>query len=516
MKTILQNREADNFLKVMRKGKRSIPFLRLTAFTDVGEIIGSGSISSDGDKYLIEWYVPDGELAQKILRDLEKGGPRIYTPEHRWEMDGETSEGLVLSFKVFPPRLGSRSSLKVIRLDLETSRLLVTRKKSTLEDEAEFAARVRSFGFSLAESKATESSSKDSVYHAAFLGVKSPLRTQRKTTIEIANDFLGGAGSSWKSDTWMLVRDHMTFALIQRKNRLHAYLSFESCDLSEDEQESRFTAFLEAVAFTHGCRPWPLFRELIQDCRTVECVIFTPDRVLQTSAAPLDDRTIAFHPEAESMMVSALDFYSKGSDLVRQFNRLRSILCEAHEGRVIREADILALCTVFEGVIKCLFDHYELRDRTQNSSGASQFKEASLAVREWLNQKHVKLANTKDSPWFRLIGFIKSCGYIRTDERANAVADFYGIPWEGDMELVLEMWKSQRHPLAHGARRDDDPAATKEMFRAWSRITGAINRLMLAEMGYLGWFRYSAMEAGLHEMNLKPAPPRHGVANDNA
>ena len=81
----------------------------------------------------------------------------------------------------------------------------------------------------------------------------------------------------------------------------------------------------------------------------------------------------------------------------------------------------------------------------------------------------------------------------------KAVADFYGFQWNGDLEDVFKLWKIQRNPLAHGSGSGENNNL-QEMFNAWSRITGTINRFMLAEMGYDGWFQYSPLEAGREEL----------------
>ena len=208
------------------------------------------------------------------------------------------------------------------------------------------------------------------------------------------------------------------------------------------------------------------------------------------------------------MISKAFDFYRAGSPLINRFNRLHSLLCEAHEGMIIRETDMLALCTVFEGLIGCLFDHHRLKEPTRASIAAVQFKEATDAVRAWLKQKDDESVSSKDSPWDRLIGFIKNCGYVRTQEKLKAVAEYYGISWNGDMEEVFGMWKKQRNPLAHGSGREEGPDGMREMFHAWSRITGTINRLMLSEMKYDGWFCHSPMEAGKEVLEIRSTPPQ--------
>lgn len=506
---MIRHSEAAKFLAAVSKSHGKVTLAELRGETPVGGVLGTGSISLKKGRYRIKWRLPDEEKTDDLQKWLAKewGKPKTYTQEDRWQMIAVTEDGLCLEFKVFPPATRDLSNHRLISINLQTSQLKVVKAPVDPEEEAAFIAKVQALGINWSGTVDTDAPPKEALHHAVLVGIESPLRRQRATTTKITNDFLGEAGSGWKNDTWMLERDGMTFALIQKKKKLHAYLRFEKPECSEEEQETRFSAFLDAIAFTHGCRPWPLVREVCHGHQVVKCEIFTKERISQTSSAPMTDCLMAFHEESESMIQAAFDFYRSGSPLIKRFNRLHSLLCEAHEGTTIRETDMLALCTVFEGLIGCLFDHRRLKEPTRTSIAAAQFTAATDAVREWLKQKDEETGGSTDSPWDRLIGFIKSCGYVRTQEKLKAVAEFYGISWNGDMAEVFRMWKKQRNPLAHGSGREEGPNGMREMFHAWSRITGTINRLMLAEMGYNGCFCYSRMESGMEVLEIRPTPP---------
>lgn len=503
---MIHHSKAAKFLSAVRKPRRKVMLAELRAETPVGGITGTGSIVLTKGRYRIKWRLPDDEKTEDLhaLIKAEFGRTRTYTKEDCWQMNAITEDGLCLEFEVFPPATWNASNHQLISLNLQASRLKVIKAKVNPEEEAAFVARVQALGFDWPGSDESDIPPKEALHHAVLVGVKTPLRRQRATTTTVTNDFLGEAGSGWKCDTWMLEKDGMTFALIQKKKKLHAYLRFKNPECSEVEQEARFTAFLNAIAFTHGCRPWPLVREVCHDLRVVKCELFPDERLSQTSAAPMSDRLMAFHSESESMIMKAFDFYRSGSPLIKRYKRLHALLCEAHEGSTIRETDLLALCTVFEGLIGCLFDHHHLKSPTQQSARADEFSAAKLVVSDWLNAKHLESNDPTDCPWSRLIGYIEKCDFVSAQEKIRAVSDLHGIPWDGDMKDVFRMWRKQRNPLAHGSGRDENPKGLREMFPAWSRITGAINRLMLAEMGYTGWFRYSPMEGELQELEIRP------------
>lgn len=505
--------KAAKFLTAVKKPHHKVMLAEIHGKTSLGRISGSGSIELKKGRYRIKWRLPEEERTEELHNSLKKdfGKPKTYTTEDCWEMTAVTEDRLCLEFEVFPPATWNSSNQRLITLNLQASRLKVVKAKADPKEDAAFVARVQAMGINWSGSNESEAPPNEVLYHAILVGVESPLRRQRVTTTKITNDFLGETGSGWKSDTWMLEKNGMTFALIQNKKKLHAYLRFQNPDCCEEEQEAKFSAFLNAIAFTHGCRPWPFVREVCHDHQVVKCELFTKEVISQTSAAPLSDHLMAFHSESDSMIISVFDFYRSGSTLIKPFNRLHALLCEAHEGTTIRETDLLAICTVFEGLISCLFDHHRLKEPTRTSIAAVQFTEATESVRKWLTQKHEESGSRSDSPWDRLIGFIKSCGYVRTQEKIKAVSEFYGFPWDGDMEQVFRMWKKQRNPLAHGLGRDDNPNGLREMFSAWSRITGATNRFILAEMGYTGWFRYSPMEASKEVLKIRQSPSKSRI-----
>jgi hypothetical protein len=497
--------DAAKFFTAVKNDLQRVSLVELNAETPMGRFTGSGTVSLVEGRYQLEWRLADQEKEEELLKHLNKdwGKPKTYTKDDIWKMKAETDAGLCFTFGAFPPDTWRGVNHQVVCFNLETGRLKVSKPEPDPAAKAAFRARLREQGIDWDDSAASTSVPKEILHHATFVGVKSPLCFKSPTTTETTNDFLGKTWQS-KNDTWTFEREGLTFALIQKGDDLNAYLRFKETELTPVEQSARFSAFLEALGFTHGFRPWPLVREVRHGLWVDDCEISGGECLSQMSMAPLSDRLFAFHKESESMVMAAYDFVRTNSPFLKRFRRLHGILCEAHEGTLIRETDLLGLCTVFEGLVGCLFDHHRLKDPTRKSKAASAFSSAVDAVCEWLKQKHHETGEDHESPWDRLIGLIKSSGYVRTQEKAKALADFYSFPWEGDIEEIMRIWKKQRNPLAHGSGQEEDPLETRKMFAAWSRITGAFHRFMLAEMGYSGWFRYSPMEPGMEELKIFP------------
>lgn len=508
---MIRHTKADKFLTDLRKPNGMVRLVELHAETPAGTRSGIGEIEWRDGKYRIEWLLSHEVALSGVMEAFIKewNGPKLYTKVDRWRMQGVTANGLHLEFDVYPPRSSQITNSPFIRFKFETHVLKVVEPEVDPEEEAEFAARMVMYGLDLPGSSA---SPKEVLHHAVFLGIESPLRRQRQTVTTIVNDFHGEM-EGIKNDTWVWEKDGMTFALIQREEGLHAYLRLKNPRHPLEEQERIFTAFFNTIGFTHGFRAFPAAREVCHDLTVVKCWIANLDKLAGTSAASLGDRTSM--SDCDAMVVAGFDFFLSGSALVSRFWNLHGILCEAHEGSVIRRSDLLALCTVFDGLIGCLFDHHRLKASTRKSERAEEFSAAKLAVSEWLQAKHVASGSKMDSSWDRFIGYFKSCGYVRPEEKIRAVSDFYGFPWDGDMAEIFRIWKQQRNPLAHGSTRDLNDDGVKSMFAAWSRLTGAINRFMLAEMGYTGWFCYSVMEPGLQEIQVRTAAQQQ-VAMDSA
>lgn len=499
--------DAARFVAKLKDGREKLILGELNAVTPVGSIAGSGTVEIVMGRFHFVWHPSDDPASKEVLGHLrqEWKGPRVYTREHLWKFDGATQDGFHFELNVFPPAKWHKFNHRLTGIDFETGRLRAVKAKWDPEEEAAFNATLEKYGWKRRPEEEAEEPPDEILHHAFFAGITSPLCGKSRTETEVSNEFFGKS-SEWNYDTWTLDHDGMTFALIQKDDGLHAYLRLRESPLSEEAQKLRFSAFLKALGLTHGFRPWPLVREVRHDGRNAYCELAETEPLPQMSLAPLSKRLMYLQKDGEAMLIAAYNYLAGTGGVGEELGRLQGILCEAHEGKLIRESDLLALCTVFEGLISCLFDNHGLKETTKSSVGAAQFKEAVTAVTDWLRGKDEQAASDSESVWSRLIGAIKGCGYVRTEEKLKALSDFYGIPWSNDMGQVLKMWKKQRNPLAHGAARERRDDEFPGMFAAWSRITGAFHRIMLAEMSYSGWFAYSPMESGLEELKIDPRP----------
>lgn len=497
---MIRHSAADKFLRDLRSPHGKVRLVELHADTPGGRRSGIGEIGWEGGKYRIEWFVPSAGNLSGVIPGLSKEshGPKTYTKADKLRMQAATTSGLRLEFDVFPTgNFRTSTSSPFVLLFFDTHHLSIVKPEVDPVEEAAFAARMKARGLPWPDSSPPP---EEVLHHAVFVGIESPLRIQRKTVTTVVNEF-HGTNEGFKSDTWMLEWEGMSFGLIQREKELHIYMRIKNSKHTMEEEESTFTAFLNSISFTHGFRAFPTAREVCHDHKVVKCEIGDLDGVSSSQAATLGEWFMM--SDCEIMMTSAFDFFRSDSKLVSKFWKFHGLVCQAHEGSTVRHSDLLAICTVFEGLIKCLFAHHHLKSTAVQSTRADEFSIAKKAVSDWLNSKHLGSGSVVDCPWSRLIGYIETCDFVSSQEQIRAVSDFYGLNWEGDMKEVFQIWKRQRNPMAHGTIRDKDEDETKGGFIAWSRLTGAIKHLILAEMGYVGSFRYSPMEPGLEQMRIK-------------
>jgi hypothetical protein len=203
------------------------------------------------------------------------------------------------------------------------------------------------------------------------------------------------------------------------------------------------------------------------------------------------------------MIGSAARFFSSDSRLARVILDFAFLHRDAGMTAVPLKVQVLTACTIFEGLVVELLKEHQLEEGALLSDDGQAFDAAKKAALAWTREQGAgqEAANT---PWARISSRLANSPYLRTKEKVKAVGDHYGLPWEGDFKEVYSIWEQVRHALAHGASGEMDFNRSRKFFTAWSRLSGAIFRFTLAEMGYTGWFRYSPMEDELQELEIRP------------
>ena len=152
--------------------------------------------------------------------------------------------------------------------------------------------------------------------------------------------------------------------------------------------------------------------------------------------------------------------------------------------------------SIFESLVRILFDHFDLESKTLADMSLPNF----TAAKEKL-LTHLESWPDEDLSKGRLIGLIRSANPLSMREKVQAVCKQLGLNREVDMDKVFTAWKAARNPLAHGKFGGDDDQAFIDTMHAKSRIAGGFNTLLLKLFGYAGYYNASVFEPGFQRMN---------------
>jgi len=226
--------------------------------------------------------------------------------------------------------------------------------------------------------------------------------------------------------------------------------------------------------------------------------------LLESIHAPFCD-TLAFNAKTGSVKWSFLDtvkavkdFYDNDSDFTREIEYLHFLFRQATDSNVHGDISILALCILFENLVRHVFRELKLETNAREENPIwGQFELA----RETFIKKMDGENTVIDEGGKRLLQTIKSADPFNVKTMFQAIARQFKLKWDGDMNQIFETWKNARNPLVHrgeyGSRSEDE---LKEITIAESRITGAINILSLKLFGYSGYMRYSTFEDGYRQI----------------
>jgi hypothetical protein len=461
-----------------------------------------------------------GVFAQSQFGGMQK--PRFYSRDEFWKMEARTSNGASLACEVGPPHGWTDGGDGVTEIRCHIDKLILSPKLLDATDFRCFEALLEKFNEPGALENGEINVSLDppetvpAKFHAILPGVKCVL-AEHMTRIERHNVFLGDTSSS-KRDTFVDENAERKIALIEKDGNLHVYLELPPGNRTEVTEKSIFSALIDAVAFTHGCQPYPRLKEYSRNGRVVCCEI-RPVRELKTaSIKPLSERAIHLGRNVRSMPGVAFEFFQRDQAIVSRIRKAMWLYRDAALEDVPLPVQVLTTCTLFEGLMQAIFDAHNLKGPTSSSDNSVAFRNAKKATIRCLNEQHTKAGYGPDSesPWRRFAGYLNGLGYVRPKERMMAVAGCFGFQWAGDVEEIFEIWNRHRHGLAHGAEVKEDIHSIGELFLAWSRLSGAIHRFILAEMGYVGSFSYSPMESGLEVLDFEESAREEGQEADSA
>ena len=286
--------------------------------------------------------------------------------------------------------------------------------------------------------------------------------------------------------------------LVQREADLHVHLrskpGYHSQGETQDEQ--RFQAFLNALAFTHGQHAWPFSIEHRRDGKLVRDSVQLHKAVARTPHAPFSER-LAFSALAgqlswnfQEVLQTICAFFRSDSKLSRETTHLLYLCREAGSANVPYRITLLSLCNLLESLIQAI---YAERIKPQKLVETEAFEAAKQQVCDDLKQKSSQLADPVALQ--RILAILANAESTNARMKFDSVVEHLGLKPEDDWRRLFKLWQDSRNPLSHRlAENDESEQSVKEDMAAESNIAGAINCMVLKLTGYSGYVQRSVFE----------------------
>jgi hypothetical protein len=512
---------ANKLLTILR-GPKPFVFLDKVTLNYKGEKfdgLGTMDVDFEHNRFEIDFRFQYEAVPIEFLEWFNRqSAPSIENPEDFWEAEVTTASGIRFSMRVPPPYNSKWGPGKILRFWSHVEAIEVLPDSwDTGDGDVQSAHRKRIETIftrdRVINSEATKEA--DAALDMArsqappkFHVILARVALGVTNTAEVGTHHhpLEGERSHFKFGLYKEEHEDYSFCLESVDDDLHVSMYFNDPKLDCGDCRKKLQALLSAVAFTHGYHSWPLLEEHCLGGHVVTCRIKPYFNLERSEFQPLNEHLSRSHKECGAMIGIATKFFSGERPMVSRFLEFAFLHRDAGMKAVPLKVQVLAACTVFEGLVTELLKEHQLEEAALLSEDGKAFDAAKNAALVWSRAQGAGQA-AANTPWARISSRLENSPYLRTKEKVRAVGDHYGLPWEGDLKEVYGIWEQVRHALAHGASGEMDFNRSRKFFTAWSRLSGSIYRLMLAEMGYAGWFRYSPMEDGKDNLEIRPVHP---------
>ena len=398
-----------------------------------GPVTAPAQLSVSNGKFRFAIHFMDG------LPPLTQLNPQktTFTPEDSFAVHGQAGGELAFECRdVYPSFNASTRSRGTSTLFLDSQRMHLPAEGADAMNSSELSEW-------LGKPKPSKEEPTKCRSHTIFHGPQLRMMNGTSETVQ-KNDFLGEASSS-SLDTHVFKGAGYEGALIQSGRELHMHIrSSESHKWNTESWSELVKSIEQAVGFTHGFQPWPVYREVRIDHRIIERWIACHQALGQTSLSPI----------SRSLWANVSGFDG---------DPLHKIIPTITEGFGSLTP------TMQEGIKKLLwqFRATELSDLPPTTK--------LLMVSAILDGMTKVLAGKTDpndkSP---------------TDKTWKAGVETAGLSWEKWGSPLFELFGKYRHNLAHGwlwHSSFEDPSA---YFTDYPQLCGGLNVLIAASCGYEG------------------------------
>lgn len=511
------------FIKATRLDGKHFRADSVTIDTGKDELSGYGIVRVAKGQFVIEVTLDEATKAPKLptgfwgrsdfwkIRGVIEGGIRflVYdlpscSSEHWGEEEGKR---VTLTFSTNHMEL-EPSGLERLT-DHEISEMLDKQKTQRLPQSADIPAESRAARPEAAAKSQTspvqaQAPDVEVWFDAVILDFKL-IAHNGGTHITEKNDFLGERSRS-SQDTFQGEMQEWKFGLIQREGDLDVHLRSKTSYRSEgeDQDQRRFQAFLDALAFTHGQHAWPFSVEHRRDGKLIRHRVHLHNTVARTPHAPFAER-LALNAavgklswDFQRVLQTVYAFFCLDSKLSRETTQLLYLCREAGSSNVPNRITLLSLCSLLESLVQVI---YAERINSQRLAETTAFDAAKKHVCDELKQKIPKLGDPLASPYQRILTILTNAESTNLRMKFQAVIEHLSLRPEDEWQQLFALWTGCRNPLSHRmAESDDSEASVKQNMVAESNIAGSINCMVLKLMGYSGWVQRSAFEGKYAEI----------------
>ena len=477
---------ADEFVKIVRIGSEKLRVDEIVINTGGQELHGKGMLRISRERITLEVTIKEGET----LPEFRTG---IYTKRDSWKLSGLVEDQLQFKCEHVGP-VGNRqfswpSGITRCTFNMHPIDLIptgwdsITRKarNEALAEHAKNNPQLR-----VAEQPVLEEVSEDDVSFFATLLEYPLLASKWGNELKGETEYFDYILTKEKADSDLQVA-------------LHSKKNYRS--LGEQEDWVKFDSFMHALAFANGIHAWPYRRQYWRAGQKITDRITAASKLTKTNHAPFTER-LAFNAQTGSLKWDIQDvirkaaaFFETNTYLSKEVSIILFLFREADKD-VHSEITTIALCTLFENLVRLLFTELNLKDKA-DANDVKLFDEAKAEVAGQINRQIIE----KGEGYRRLYNLVRSAHMFSIEQMFQAVVTNFDLMWEDDMEKIFKTWKCARNPLIHGkARADISEDEQKTSIINESQIAGALNILLLKLFGYSGHMRHSTFEDGYRQV----------------
>lgn len=405
--------------------KITIPQLHIQTKRD-GDIIVPAELESNGNAFLFTAYSERflKDAARQVFGSAIRGmSGHIFTEEDDISISGYLQGRAYFECHDVGPQNFGTSTFPGI-----SSIGLVARKLSLVE-------RPRESGDADRKDRPDQFRA-HSIFHGPKLNI---LNGASRTTF--SNDFLRETQAS-KKDTCCFEGDVWEAALIQEARELHLHARLKEGAQLPDDIKLLFQSIMDAVGFTHGFKPWPLYYSFWSTRDGSERWICPRFKLKQSSFRPLTDRVWMNHlGNRESEIYRFIPIIAEGLHSLpeRSRKRLMFLLWNVNEvstGQLPDSTQMLMLCSALDGLMRI---------------AAGMEDEENKTTQVW-----------------------------------RKGAEALGFSWDGWIQEIFELRPKHRDDLAHGRLWHMQEVENDAYFEHYPKLGHAFSAIFAKLCGYDG------------------------------